>query len=791
MEAILRNVRTKFDSVRSAAKAWFTLYGLSRVATFVCIALTLLFLIDWQIPTTPFLVRLMLLAGIIGYACYLAYKELLYPLSINIVEDDLACYIERQYPHLKDRLISAIQFTRVKNLSPVHDSPELVAQLIREAAEATRDLDFKKIVTGKYVSKTIFGAFACLAFVVAMAVVCPYFQKFLERLVDPNAKYPPKVKWEVEYPKAIARGQECSILARAVKGEATRAYVKYLLYDEKKDASGQVVSRTLKSESEEEMVKKGSEFRITASKVFYTLEFRIRHGEHETDTYRVEVLEAPEPEPNGLLCYLTFPGYTGKSAKTVNDGTFQEPMGTKVDLICPFNQKLVVKRNKEGKIISPIIKARAKDDIWEIPVQIAQEDQRKIKASFNINKPHFDYWMIVTGENDLNNINPKVYTITGIPDTSPVINLKSPRVSEKVTPQCMRPLRIEVKDDFGLRSIWYTYKIIRGEFSSPEYKEVLFTSTTKSERYKEIIPPVTPDKWPPAAHPSILDFTKMKMGLPNMPEGIMEGDSVILTIFAQDHKDFEPFNITNSKEIKFTVVKMEELEKDLLDAVIAIRKELSEGAQSILGNQLARKLQCEGYLKKDQVVGKNGELPADLREEIRRVYEEQRLKIADRIDRIKNNLREIAERGRYNAIFSVETYLELDKAIKALSAASYPETSMLLEKLLDLPGLAQDDLKPGSAYEAATALNKLLKDKLAHERKKTLEKIVEHQNETVNNLKVAVEHLFRFANYQEVVAIARRLRADIGALVWCRKCCTIQDNQRNVKCQKCGEDIKK
>src|SRR5204862_8151586 len=133
----------------------FAVDGLSRVILAIAAFAVVTFLLDWAL-ILPSVVRLVLLVGGLAGFGFLAFKRIFYPMGVKISDDDLALFVERHFPELNDRLISAIQLTREPlntGREGAGNSPELVAALVADAEQATSQIDFKRVIVGKHVGK--------------------------------------------------------------------------------------------------------------------------------------------------------------------------------------------------------------------------------------------------------------------------------------------------------------------------------------------------------------------------------------------------------------------------------------------------------------------------------------------------------------------------------------------------------------------------------------------------------------------------------------------------------------
>src|SRR6185503_6641455 len=170
-------VTERLSRLRGAIRRLFALDGLSRLILALAAFVVATFLLDWSL-LLPSGVRLVLLAaGIAGFGV-LAFKRIVYPLGVKISDDDLALFVERHFPELNDRLISAIQLTREPLVAPAEGalssrSPQLVAALVADAEQATSQIDFKRVIIGKHVGKIALWAAVVLLAIGGAALARP------------------------------------------------------------------------------------------------------------------------------------------------------------------------------------------------------------------------------------------------------------------------------------------------------------------------------------------------------------------------------------------------------------------------------------------------------------------------------------------------------------------------------------------------------------------------------------------------------------------------------------------
>jgi len=158
--------------LRGSIKRLFALDGLSRLILALLAFGAVTFLADWGLDL-PAPLRIILLLGGFGLAGWILLARVLKPLSVRISDDDLAIFVERNYPELNDKLISAIQLARdpatVASGVMFTNSPELIESLVVDAEQATSQLDFHRVIVRGHVGKIAGWAALLVGLLVAAA----------------------------------------------------------------------------------------------------------------------------------------------------------------------------------------------------------------------------------------------------------------------------------------------------------------------------------------------------------------------------------------------------------------------------------------------------------------------------------------------------------------------------------------------------------------------------------------------------------------------------------------------
>ena len=311
---------------------------MSRLFLALAAFIVVTFLLDWSL-ILPAAVRLFLLvAGLAGFG-FLAVKRLFYPLGVKITDDDLALFVERHFPELNDRLISAIQLTREPLVAPAEgtvstNSPELVAALVADAEQATSQIDFKRVIIGKHVAKiALWAAGILLALGGAAAARPEYASIYLNRVFGGATKWPQRTHLKVldfaENRKVWPRGEDLTIAVEYEGSEPSKTMLEYRF------ATGEKGRERMSPLA-------GKRFQFTFTRLTGPFEFFVEGGDDVTVTHTVDIVTPPSLD--SVKLFYEYPTYMRKTNTPADrpetSGNVVAPIGTKVRFEALTNEDL-------------------------------------------------------------------------------------------------------------------------------------------------------------------------------------------------------------------------------------------------------------------------------------------------------------------------------------------------------------------------------------------------------------------------------------------------------------------
>ena len=700
----------RLGRLRGAIRALFALDGLSRLVLAAAAFVAVTFAIDWTFILPPAARLFMLAVGAVFFGCILL-RRVFRPLGVRVTDDDLAVFVERHYPGLDDRLISAIQLAREPgaaageegNRRDSYNSPELVQALVDDAAEAASRLDFGRVIVRRHVGWLTFWAALVAAVLASGAFLSPaYASIYLNRVLGGSRKWPQRTHLKVldftDQKRVIARGDDLTVAVEYSGIEPSRVVLRYKF-------------RTGEEGRERMSPLQGRRFQYAFTRVSGPFEFVVTGGDDTTEPHFVETLNPPAVESVGV--FYEYPPYMRK-ANTPPDRP--EASG---NVVAPFHTKVRFEAlsNEDLKSAAVSLGLRGKEKTGDLKVEATAEGKpRRVTGSFEVVEAYSEYSLHLTARNSLPNRDPVRFTIKGIEDRLPDIAVQDPQGDEFVSELCERPLEIEVKDDYGIARIALEYRALaQQKEKSRDWTAVPFTREQNSRDYGET-------------------QIRSQHALSIASMGLQAGDHVELRFRAEDYKDIGSRNVRTTRTFKLSVVPLGTLEKELQDAIEKVKQVLrsqkirQEAAWNRTGSLIDR------YGRLDQ-------LSQEQQGEIRQAGLEQN-DITSRLDTARRDIRQVMRRGVYNKIYNESAAAKLQGAIDVLAA------------LVGDPG---DVTKAGTSRGAAARLDQSARIKGGAARTAGLREAQALQNTVAADIQKAIDFLDKWSSYQEVIRITREI----------------------------------
>ncbi len=634
----MQPVLVRLAEIRRRARNLFALYGIGMVMGAACLAAVLSFALDWTIRELPFPVRLVILALCVLVVGYVVVRYLAYPLRRPISDDDIAICIERNFPELKDKLISSVQLARGAGGSIELNSPELVKRLIQETMAQVGGLRFHAVLVPAVPARA-FAAGAALA-LLALAYALFYPQNvltWLRRFYDPAARWPKQTSLLVDLKDEtlMAKGDTFRCAVR-VEGRIPARVVMAVSYE-----SGAAIKERLdKGETDREFI-------AIVPKVQESFTIRFEGGDDRTKDFKVVALTPPHIERVRVV--YSYPGYMGLADTNpdmpVEGGNVKAPIGTLVTVLGTSNIAL-----ESGRVF---LGRREQEQL--VPTALSTDpekgERRLLTAAFEV-AADGEYFFQLVGDNRLVCTDPVRYTVRVMMDNGPMLKVLEPNADKLVTPEAVVRIRAQTTDDFGISLISMPFAILAGE--------------TKTEKRVDFDTSQNDAKYGGKAINSEFSFEMAAVG-------VKPGEVVSYLLEANDNRDKPAPNVTKSRVFSLAVVSREQLQRLTEERQQKIREEL----RRLIEVQTSERTSTGRY---DDLLSKKEELEQSERQMLHSSATAQR-QIGQRLERLAKEVGEVVSDIETNKLWDVsvqERLSAMQEKMKAIGGAPCTEAANML-----------------------------------------------------------------------------------------------------------------
>ena len=136
----------KIAALRRRVRRMAAVYGLSVVAAALLGTMAALGLIDYLLRFQDRGLRIIASLVMLGAFGWTFYRYVFTALLVRLGDADLALRVQRRFPDLDDRLLSAVEFLHAAEDDPAAGSAALRRAVVAEAAAETQRLDFSAVL---------------------------------------------------------------------------------------------------------------------------------------------------------------------------------------------------------------------------------------------------------------------------------------------------------------------------------------------------------------------------------------------------------------------------------------------------------------------------------------------------------------------------------------------------------------------------------------------------------------------------------------------------------------------
>lgn len=435
----------------------FVWHGLCTTALLVLAAIWLFFLLDHSLRL-PQPIRLLHTAAATLLLGAGLLRFVRYPLQRPLPHLDVAEVLERSFPALHQRLVSAIQLQDLQGDALRGQSRAMVEQLLADTRAAVQSLPLTQLFDRVRTRQLATGAIGLSILLAAGTFLGPQTARaFVLRHLGFAADYPRDTYLVVELPSAgpdlqrqdlpgetqllLAAGADLhvSVLAQGVIPKEAFLDIRQL-QDERADnqaAPGRSLPLTPRP---------GDRFRHVFRRISGSFEFTARGGDDEHGDRRVVVRTMHPPQVATITANIQPPAYTRSEPLVQQGGSIEALVGSEVELAVATTT---------GVRAATMVFLESGERIALTPTAIMDDSGvgTAFRGAFTLQRSD-RYEIELLAENGLMNPNPGNYPVAALQDYAPVGRWLLPDDEGLLLlPQALLCLRLELRDDFGLQDV--------------------------------------------------------------------------------------------------------------------------------------------------------------------------------------------------------------------------------------------------------------------------------------------------------------------------------------------------
>lgn len=474
-----RPVAQKVSRLRLLVRLYSLAEGVAAMGIVVGLGFWLGLAIDWMFEPQPAL-RVVLWGLVVVAAVVAAWRYIGRRLFAPLPDDSLALLVERQYPQLREGLITTVQAAQSHSASSLElakstiagvevsrdEAPlrganrELVSAASRNAAAAMPEIALRRVFDMRPLARKGVAAFALLAAMAIFAITQRgVFDFYLDRLKLSEQLWPRRVQLTVvgfEDREAspvinVARDDDfpLSVLASIANGHVApeEVEIRWRRPSDGGRGSGPMLKIGDAEPGRDEAQQYSYSFKVSSD-----LEFDVIGGDDRIRNLRLHAVE--RPAITRVWLEVDYPAYMRREPRSIPvSGRAELPEGAKA--VCR------IEANK------PLVLATVRDSVeqTDLPAKVDAADSKTF--SFEIPAAASDrvFAISLRDTDGVENRDPFRLPLSVVPDQTPEASVQLRGIGSAITPQATIPLAGSVTDDYGLEEAWFDYMIDEGASS--------------------------------------------------------------------------------------------------------------------------------------------------------------------------------------------------------------------------------------------------------------------------------------------------------------------------------------
>lgn len=541
-----RNVLSRLRGLRRRLRLYVLVDGLMGLGLTLLVAVVSTLLVDRTFHLGRDM-RTVQLASLLAVLMLILWRMVLRPLSVTIPLAAMAMLLERWYPQLRSRLITAVEF--VDPSSPpatgVQRSPAMIQAVIRQAGEAAAGLSYHRGLAHARARRNLGLGIACLAVPAAMFLAAPPMMVmwFQRNVLLRDVAWPQRNRLTVQGLTQgvlrVPRGEDATITAAVDEGfePPLQVFIRYesaggLAGREQMPASrsGEPTGRPVGARRTGAAELPSVQFLHTFERLTETLRCQIYGGDAQTEWFTIEVVDRPRLASVSLN--VTPPAYTRmepydlRADQTVAEVLKGSIVQFRIRTHRPVREATLMRDAGGGRSVQVRSAQRTAADTFQV---VERPEESAIYHFRLVDRDGLT--------NESERLRPVQIFLKLLADRPPKVRLQVKGVGEIVTPAARLPINADVSDDYGLAAVSLVYG--SADQASPRPPGSIPGFEPGPRRFQADL------VWAPAAH------------------GFKEGDRVVVYVEASDADNVSGPNIGQSSSVTLRLVGREELLAEL------------------------------------------------------------------------------------------------------------------------------------------------------------------------------------------------------------------------------------
>ncbi|MBX3412654.1 MAG: hypothetical protein KF708_08200 [Pirellulales bacterium] len=433
-------IERKIAEVRRRARGLAALFGAGRVVAFVVAAVVAVGLLDYLVRFEDRGLRIMSSLFVAALVLWTVYHYLLRGLLTRLDDVDVALRIERRYPHLNDRLASAVQFLRQAEDEPYAGSAALRRAVVIQTEQEAEKLHWRDLFDLRPVRRSVIAGGAMSIVALAVVLCDPTSARVaVARLIHPLEDIAWPQKNHLVFRQAIHR----LAIGRSLELEVVDAEGAELPSDVRLEYRYEGSSTV----EQVDMVRLGDAMVGRLEGVIRPFAYRAVGGDDRSMPWvELEVVEPPALDT--LTVMVHYPEYTSWPPRRL-ERHLRALVGTRVEM--------------QGTTTKPIHSATiALEDGANVPAEVAPDGlgfalAANADPAFVIARSG-SYRILLEDSEGLVGGEDTRYEVRAVADLPPHVSMEQPEANIYVTAEAVVPVRVTVKDDLAIHDAWLRYR---------------------------------------------------------------------------------------------------------------------------------------------------------------------------------------------------------------------------------------------------------------------------------------------------------------------------------------------